>query len=238
MAAMGEKGVVMRGFPLAAYGLLVLLLMPWNPAWAQATAAEILVGYNSEADRKAAETELAASKDRLKVRGQNLESLRVQAISDKALRLQVGLPAALKAEIAKTPSAEAAILTELASQLKRADKRIVYAHPNWILSGPMPIPRGGVAPVERREAAGPQPKETASAPRKEAAAAPERKEASAAPDRKHDKRVAKKTKARVAHKGRRAKLASARRCRCWQEAAWVAPCSVRHKAAWRVARWR
>jgi hypothetical protein len=209
--------------------LAAFVLMPCGPVSAQQTAAEILVGYNSEADRRAAETEFAGSKDRLKVRGQSLESLRVQAISDKALRLQVGLPAALKAEIAKTPSAEATILTELASQLKRADKRIVYAHPNWILSGPMPIPRGAVAPVERREAAAPQPKETASAPRKEA---------TAAPPGKGGKRIAKATKTHVAHKGRRAKLASARRCRCWQEAAWVAPCSVRHKAAWRVARWR
>src|SRR5262249_29392572 len=116
----------MRGTWLAAGMLAPLILMPCGPVSAQETAAEILVGYNSEADRKAAETELAGSKDKLKVRGQSLESLRVQAISDKALRLQVGLPAAIKAEIAKTPSAEAAILTELASQLKRADKRVVY----------------------------------------------------------------------------------------------------------------
>ena len=72
-------------------------------AGAQETTQEILVGYNSEQDRREGEKQLAGVKDKLNAAGQNLESLQLQAISDKALKLKVGLPQTVKAEISHTP---------------------------------------------------------------------------------------------------------------------------------------
>jgi hypothetical protein len=186
-------------------------LMAWSPAGAQETTQEILVGYNSEADRRAGEKELAGAKDKLKVRGQSLESLRVQPISDKALKLQIGLPAALKAEATRTPAVGASILKELADQLKQADKRIVYAHPNWIMSEATPMARAAPPPAS--------PKERVAAAQKD-----EPKETAAAPAQKKTKRAAKRTKTRVAHKRGRSKHAARHKCRCSREVAWAAPC--------------
>jgi hypothetical protein len=163
---------------------------------------------------------LAGAKDKLKVRGQSLESLQVQAISDKALKLRVGLPQALKAELARTPSVEASIIQELAAQLKQADKRIVYAHPNWIMGGMPPVARDFSMPS-----------------RKQTSSAPSRKQVSSAASRKPTKRIAKRAKAaHVARKRARGKLAARQRCRCWREVAWVLPCRVRPVVA-RFGRW-
>ena len=90
----------MRVDLLAACVLTALVLAPSSPAGAQETTQEILVGYNSEQDRRDGEKQLAGAKDKLKIRGQSLESLQLQAISDKALKLRVGLPPAVKADIA------------------------------------------------------------------------------------------------------------------------------------------
>jgi hypothetical protein len=215
----------MRAIWLGAWALAGLLLLPAGPAAAQETAHEILVGYNSEQDRQAGEKELAAARDKLKVRGQSVESLRIQAISDKALKLKVGLPQALKAEIARTPAAEAAIIQELAAQVKRADKRIVYAHPNWIMGSMPPAARDLFAPSPRQTADAPARGLSASAqPSKPASAAASRKQA------KHARAVKKKGKAKVAHK--RARVARPR-CRCWNEVAWTMPCGGGR--VWRVA---
>ena len=133
----------MRGALLAACVLAALVLLS-SRVGAQEATHEILVGYNSEQDRRDAEKELAGAKDKLKVRGQSLESLQVQAIGEKILKLRIGLPAALKAEIARTPSAETSILQGLADQLKQSDKRIAYAHPNWVMRGLPPAARASL----------------------------------------------------------------------------------------------
>jgi hypothetical protein len=216
----------MRAIRLGAWALAGLLLLQTGPAVAQETAHEILVGYNSEQDRQAGEKELATLRDKLKVRGQSVESLRIQAISDKALKLRVGLPPALKAEIARTPAVEAAIIQELAAQVKRADKRIVYAHPNWIMGSMPPAARDLFAPSPRQTA---DERRASAEPRKPASSAASRKQA------KHA-RVAKKkgkAKAKVARKRARVKLAARPRCRCWQEVAWTMPCAGGR--SWRVA---
>jgi hypothetical protein len=202
----------MRGALLVAW-VLALALMPAGWAGAQETTHEILIGYNSEQDRRDAEREFAGPKDRLKdrlkVRGHSLESLRVEAISTKALKLRVGLPQAIRAEIARTPSLETAIIQGLADQLKQADRRIAYAHPNWIMRMVPPTPR--------------------------AASQPTRKRSAAQPSRRQGKRSAKRTRARAAQQHRHRKVSARRRCRCWQPVVWPAPCLHR---GWRTAAWR
>jgi hypothetical protein len=196
----------MRGLWLAAGVLAALVLMPSSRVAAQETTDEILVGYNSEQDRRDAEKDFAGAKDKLKVRGQSLESLQVQAISDKALKLKVGLPAAVKAEIARTPSAEASILQGLAEQLKQGDNRVAYAHPNWVMRGLPPAARASSIP-----------------------ALPVGKKISSIASGKQSKRIAKagkRAKTHLARKRSRGKLAAARRCRCWREVIWTVPCGT------------
>jgi hypothetical protein len=214
----------MRAIRLGALALAGLLLLQTGPAVAQETAHEILVGYNSEQDRQAGEKELAAARDKLKVRGQSVESLRIQAISDKALKLKVGLPQALKAEIARTPAAEAAIIQELAAQVKRADKRIVYAHPNWIMGSVPPAARDMFVSSPRQTA---DERSASAEPRKPASISTSRKQA------KHARVAKKKGKAKVARKRARAKLAARQTCRCWHEVAWTLPCGGGR--VWRAA---
>lgn len=209
----------MRGALLAGCVLAALLLLPSARLCAQETTQEIIVGYNSEQDRRDAEKELVGARDKLKVRGQSLESLQVQVTGPKTLKLQVGLPPAAKAEIARAPEVETSIIQGLADQLKQSDKRIAYAHPNWIMRGLPPGPRAGTVPTA------PQP-----------AAAPPRRETSAAVPRKHAKRVAHKRGKRLAKAVRQRKrhlarrhmhrriVVAQRRCRCWHEVAWRSPC--------------
>jgi hypothetical protein len=198
----------MRGALLVAW-VLALVLMPADRAGAQETTHEILVGYNSEQDRRDAEKELAGAKDRLKVRGRSLESLRVEAIGAKALKLRFGLPRAIRAQIARTPSLEATIIQGLADQLKQADKRIAYAHPNWIMT---------MAPPASRAA----PQTT-------------RKRSAARPSKRQAKRSAKRTRAHAAQQRRHSKPAARRDCQCWPRLVWPEPCPRR---GWRTASWR
>jgi hypothetical protein len=220
MGRLAEKGGRMRVGLLAAWVLAVLLLAPSSRTSAQETTQEILVGYNSEQDRRDGEKQLAGAKDKLKIRGQSLESLQLQAISDKALKLRIGLPQAVKADIARTPSLQAAILKELADQLKRADSRIVYAHPNWVLGGMPPVARGLPVPAGKESSSAPAEKQTASV---------------AAP--KEGKRAAKrgKTGKRYAARKRRGKVVAQRACRSRHQAVWTMPRGGRR--AFRLSAW-
>jgi len=202
----------MRGMLLAAW-VLALSLMPTGWASAQETTHEILVGYNSEQDRRAAEKELAGAKDQLKVRGQRLESLQVEAIGAKELKLRVGLPQAIRAEIARTPSLEAAIIQGLADQLRKADKRVAYAHPNWIVRMAPPAARAAAPPVGARS--------TAVAPRKP------------------NKRSARRAKAHKAHVARRRSRTVRRQRPRWPVISSHTPCLDRvwREASWLFHRW-
>ncbi len=195
----------MRGALLIAW-VLALVLVPSGWAGAQETTHEILVGYNSEQDRRDAEREFAQTKDKLKVRGQSLESLQVQAISAKALKLKVGLPPSIRAEIARTPALATTIIQGLAEQLEQADKRVAYAHPNWVMQMAPPAARAGTGPVAPRSATLAPPKES--------------------------KRSAKRARAHAAQPRRHRKVSARRRCHCWPEIAWLAPCFDR---TWRAA---
>jgi hypothetical protein len=204
----------MRKNLLAACILAALAVTASSLTGAQETTQEILVGYNSEQDRREGEKQLAGVKDKLKVRGQSLESLQLQAISDKALKLRIGLPQGVKAEISRTPSVEAAVLKELADQLKKTDSRIVYAHPNWVLGAMPPVARG--LPT----AAG---KESASAKKSASAPAETKTAAVAAP--KEQKPAAKQAKVGkkkyAARKHKRGTMVAQRAYRHGHQAAWT-----------------
>ena len=198
----------MRRGLLAACILAALAVPASNRVGAQETTQEILIGYNSEQDRREGEKQLAGAKDKLKVRGQNLESLQLQAISDKALKLRIGLPQGVKAEIARTPSLQAAVLKELADQLKQTDSRIVYAHPNWVLGGMPPVGRGLPMPAGKGTLSAPADTQTASVA-----------------GTKDNKRVVQQGKAGkkkyAARKHRRGKLVAQRTHHRGHEAAWT-----------------
>jgi hypothetical protein len=124
----------MRGALLAACVLAALVLMPSSWVAAQETTHEILVGYSSEQDRRDAEKELTGARDKLKVRGQSLESLQVQAIGEKILKLRSGCHGAQAKS--RTPSAETSILGARGST-EASDKHRLCAS-GWVMGGCRP----------------------------------------------------------------------------------------------------
>jgi len=125
---------------LGVYGLV-------NDAGAQTRTpafapGELIVGYGSQNDRDQALKELNSSKDNVSVRGERAGNVEYQAVGGRSLKLRMDLPVRMRGQTDQQPGLELQVLKETAEQLKARDKRIKYAHPNWIL---------GINPVPPRE---------------------------------------------------------------------------------------
>jgi serine protease len=125
---------------LTVYGLV-------NDAGAQTRTpafapGELIVGYGSQNDRDQALKELNSSKDNVSVRGERAGNVEYQAVGGRSLKLRMDLPVRMRGQTDQQPGLELQVLKETAEQLKARDKRIKYAHPNWIL---------GINPVPPRE---------------------------------------------------------------------------------------
>src|SRR5215471_731567 len=122
---------------LGVYGLV-------NDAGAQTRTpafapGELIVGYGSQNDRDQALKELNSSKDNVSVRGERAGNVEYQAVGGRSLKLRMDLPVRMRGQTDQQPGLELQVLQETAAQLKASDKRIKYAHPNWIL-GINPLP--------------------------------------------------------------------------------------------------
>jgi subtilisin family serine protease len=91
---------------------------------------ELLVGYDSQEGRDQAARELNGDKDAVRVRGQSAGGVEVQSIGDTSLKLRIDLPNKMRGK----PADELKILNEIAAELKNTNKRVQYAHPNWIVT--------------------------------------------------------------------------------------------------------
>jgi subtilisin family serine protease len=115
-----------------------------DPASAQSPTAtfasgELLIGYQSQNDRDAALQELNKAKDAVSVRGERAASVEYKAVGGTTLKLHIDLPVRMRGRADQDAALELQVLKETAAQLKASDKRIKYAHPNWIL-GINPLP--------------------------------------------------------------------------------------------------
>jgi subtilisin family serine protease len=90
---------------------------------------ELLVGYDSRQGRDQALQEFN-SRDAVKVRGESSGRVEVQSIGDTSLKLRIDLPNKVRGKT----SDELEVLKEIAAELKDRDKRVKYAHPNWIVT--------------------------------------------------------------------------------------------------------
>ncbi|WP_262048178.1 S8 family serine peptidase [Bradyrhizobium sp. Bra78] len=94
---------------------------------------ELIIGYTSGASREKAVQELNEAARRLKVRGDDVEDMRLQKIGTSALKVKIKLPTSVRGDAAKDSAFELQLLRETADNIKRSDGRVLYAHPNWIL---------------------------------------------------------------------------------------------------------
>jgi subtilisin family serine protease len=94
---------------------------------------ELLVGYTTEADRDDAAQALSARKRSFVLPGGGkAKDLTIEPLGGAALLVRIELPRSRK--VAKRdPAAELKLLEQTAANLRQADARITYAHPNWII---------------------------------------------------------------------------------------------------------
>src|SRR5215475_11899399 len=102
-------------------------------------SGELLIGYQSQNDRDAALQELNKAKDAVSVRGERAANVEYRAVGGTSLKLHIDLPVRMRGRADQDSALELQVLKETAAQLKASDKRIKYAHPNWIL-GINPLP--------------------------------------------------------------------------------------------------
>jgi subtilisin family serine protease len=91
---------------------------------------ELLVGYDSQAERNKAVQEFNRASDSVRVRGNAAGGLEVQSIGNTSLKLRIDLPNAVRGRSADALE----VLKEIATDLKNRDKGVKYAHPNWIVT--------------------------------------------------------------------------------------------------------
>jgi subtilisin family serine protease len=91
---------------------------------------ELLVGYDSADGRNNAVQEFNRARDSVRIRGNSAGGLEVQSIGETSLKLRIELPH----DVRGRSSDELEMLKEIAAELKNQDKRIKYAHPNWIVT--------------------------------------------------------------------------------------------------------
>jgi hypothetical protein len=115
--------------------LAAAILFTWAIALADQPKFEsgaLLVGYERSTDRDRAASVLASIKDAVRIGGGKLEEVRVEIVSDKALKLLFKFPDGILSATRNDPGLELALLQDVARQLKQNDPSIRYAHPNWI----------------------------------------------------------------------------------------------------------
>ncbi|MEI9901696.1 MAG: S8 family serine peptidase [Hyphomicrobium sp.] len=111
---------------------------------------ELIVGYKTPADRDAGLALLQAKQGLLLLNGEEAQDVKVERLGPSEARLQVTLPAGIKALAKSDAALERKVLDDLAAKLLAADATILYAHPNWITTID-PIERSSV-PAPRTEA--------------------------------------------------------------------------------------
>ncbi len=126
--------------------LLICFFLITEKASAQSNASgqsfspgELIIGYHSRDQRDAAAREFRSTHKTFNLASNQIaRASKVFDMGSKAIRLQLDLPSALQAQASRNPELEKEILLETARRIMASDKRIKYAHPNWILSLPAP----------------------------------------------------------------------------------------------------
>lgn len=121
----------------------VLMLLPAGQSAAQTSSnserpfvpGELLVGFKSASDKVKGAEELskAGREGGITTRSGGLsETIEIEGLGERTLKLKFNF--LTKARSEPTPEEELNLLLEKAEELKEADKKIEYAHPNWIMT--------------------------------------------------------------------------------------------------------
>jgi hypothetical protein len=124
---------------LCLVGILAILLASAHDDHANAqqprqnfVPGELIVGYASTEDRETALKDLDAARSRLTVKGRPLDSLHAATLGSRVVKLHVEAASEADGPAKSAPVADLSSLQELAAQIKRLDKSVKYAHPNWV----------------------------------------------------------------------------------------------------------
>lgn len=111
---------------------------------------QLIVGYRSEADRRASARQLSTllAQNMFNVLGdQRPQKIEVSELRDKSLLLKFEMPPSTNALAQGDQTFHKRLIEDLAVQVKKADPRVKFAYPNWITR----IPEGKPPAIDDRQ---------------------------------------------------------------------------------------
>jgi len=112
-----------------------------NPRTPPHVPGQLLIGFESSADREALLNQLDQTKEGIRANGERPSDVVVERRGENAVIIKIEYPANMRERLRGDPDAELAVLREIAGQLKASNSKITYAHPNWIRDLSPPGPR-------------------------------------------------------------------------------------------------
>jgi len=111
-----------------------------TPGTASHVPGQLLIGFQSPADRESLLNQLDQAKEGIRAGGERPSDVVVARRGESGMIIKIEYPANLRERMRGDPNAELAVLREIAGQLKASNNKITYAHPNWIrrLNPPAP----------------------------------------------------------------------------------------------------
>jgi subtilisin family serine protease len=93
---------------------------------------DLVLGYQSQADRDQALQSFHQVRDNASIRGAPVANADFQAVGGSSIR--VHLPSLTRERGIRGSAGDLQTLQDTAARIKQNDKRVIYAHPNWILN--------------------------------------------------------------------------------------------------------
>jgi len=121
----------------------------------QFVPGELIVGFNSDADRSSFARSAVDIGRKLRIGGERPDAIDVKTIGANAVIVKVKLSAGMRSRIRNDPNSELGALQEAAWQIKAGNPRVRYAHPNWILGLRLPTRNDTFKPQNVRLEAAP-----------------------------------------------------------------------------------
>ena len=130
---------------ITSFGMFLSLLLSGPRPFAQAQSAngrpefvpgELIVGYEFERDRDNALNDIRSGQGKL--RGPGGSGVQAEEFGETGLKLSFDFSGITRGPNANSPS-DLSLLQGIAKSLRESDKRVKYAHPNWILNIEPPL---------------------------------------------------------------------------------------------------
>src|SRR5262249_60958295 len=101
-----------------------------SPGTASPVPGQLLIGFQSSADRESLLNQLDQAKEGIRAGGERPSDVVVARRGESGMIIKIEYPANLRERMRGDPNAELAVLREIAGQLKAANNKIAAATPN------------------------------------------------------------------------------------------------------------